>query len=151
MRYTEEEFVKVKGLERDMLKYARGEIIGKYEFCHEAFGGKTAHFVRNSFTENLRYGTAFYDKVEVLKNIKTVLQKITYNRYEKNMKPSQKPKVNGYYVFSGIYNNKEVEYYFEDKSEGDGGLVFYFIKIGLMVTNPSSCEGRPSNPINYEK
>ncbi len=52
MRYTEEEFIKIKEMEREVLRYAREEIIGKYEFWHEVFGEQTARFVRNSFTEN---------------------------------------------------------------------------------------------------
>ena len=126
-RYTPEELARIKQEARSTLDFGREEIIGKYEFKHEVFDGKLAKFTRNSFLENLRYGEAFEDKVEMLKNIGNLLKNATYDRFDDNARPIQKPDVSGYYVFSGVFKNNDVEYMFEKRK--DGTIIFHFIKL----------------------
>ena len=126
-RYTPEEFARVKQIAKSTLDFGRKRIIGQYEFKHEAFGEKAAKFTRNSFLENLRYGEAFDDKVDMLKNIDSLLQNVNYDRFENNAKTSLKPDVDGYFVFNGVYKNNNVEYLFEKRK--DGSITFHFIKL----------------------
>ena len=126
-RYTPEELARVKQEARSTLDFGRETIIGKYEFEHEAFSGKLAKFTRNSFLENLRYGEAFEDKVEMLRSIDRLLKNVTYDRFDSNAMPTQKPSVSGYYVFNGVFKNNTVEYMFEKRK--DGSIIFHFIKL----------------------
>ena len=126
-RYTPEEFALVKEIARNTLEYGRKNIIGKYKFDDSVFGGVSAKFTRNSFQENLRYGEAFNDKVEMIKKIDSLLKDVSYDRFEENAKPSQKPDVEGYFVFKGNYKNNYVEYFFEKRK--DKSIIFHFIKL----------------------
>lgn len=125
-RYTPEELKRIKKTEKSTIDYGRENIIGKVEFKHEAFGGKAAIFNRNSFTENLRYGSAFELKADILRNIDAALKDVSYNRFDKNIKLQEKPTVDGYFVFVGTYKDRKVEYLFEKRKEG---IVFHFIKL----------------------
>ena len=126
-RYTSEELAQIKAIAKFTLEYGRKNIIGKYEFEHTAFGGKHATFTRNSFTENLRFGEGFDDKIDMLKNIDDLLKNIKYDRFDYNVRPKQKPDVDGYFVFKGEYKNNDVEYLFEKRK--DGSILFHFIKL----------------------
>ena len=132
-RYTPEEFAFVKETAKNTLDYGRKNIIGKYEFNNPAFGGVPAKFTRNSFQENLRFGEAFDDKVEMLKIIDNLLKEVTFDRFEENAKLSQKPDVKGYFVFKGEYKNNDVEYFFEKRK--DTSIIFHFIKLHKKQPN----------------
>jgi len=126
-RYTFDELAQVKMTAKSTLDYGRVNIIGKYEFNHAAFGGKPATFTRNSFTENLRFGEGFDDKIYILKNIDDLLKSTKYDRFDNNVRSEQKPDVDGYFVFKGEYRNNDVEYMFEKRK--DGSIIFHFIKL----------------------
>ncbi|MDR0419415.1 MAG: hypothetical protein LBH34_04310 [Prevotellaceae bacterium] len=126
-RYTDKELEQIKKKEKDTLNYGRENIIGRLEFNHPAFNGTPAKFIRNSFKENLRYGEVFNDKVDILRNIEQVLSGASYNKFVENVKIIQKPNVEGYFIFNGMYKNNNVEYLFEKRV--DGTIVFHFIKL----------------------
>lgn len=115
---------------KSILSYGKENIIGKYEFKHENF---TATFTRNSFTENLKFGELFEAKTEILKDIKTYLNKSVNYKFELNNQSERKPEVIGYHKISTVYNGKDkklagrtVEFQFEDR--GNQGTFFHFIK-----------------------
>lgn len=109
----------------EVLKNALISIIGIQNFSHPAFKGEDMKFTRNSFTENLSYSEAFFDKAEILKNPVNYLKEAEYSHFETNIKP-QKTLVAGYFVFKGIYKGKKVEYFVEKRKTGE--LIFHFIK-----------------------
>ncbi len=116
---------------KEMLEYGKQNIIGKYVFKHEKFQGS---FIRNSFTENLRYGELLNAKAEILKDIKNYLESARENyRYEDNILKDKKPLVRGYHklqtVYKGIDKNlsgRIIELQFEERISGE--TFFHFIK-----------------------
>lgn len=108
-------------------------LVGKYVYENEHFNGKKAVFVRNSVTENLRYGDLFYAKADVLRNIKKYLSGNLNYHWEDNAKPKEKPGMKGCHVFGTIYDGvdrklskKKIELIFEEFD--DGSIKFHFIK-----------------------
>lgn len=126
-----------KRLQREEYKKIFSELketlIGKYVYENEHFNGKKAVFVRNSITENLRYGDLFYAKVDVLRNIEKYLSGDLNYHWEDNAKPKEKPDMKGCHVFGTIYdgvdgkfNKREIELIFEEFN--DGNIKFHFVK-----------------------
>ena len=112
-----------------VLLWGKKNIIGSFTYQNEAFSGKTATFVKNSFTENLRRGDLFFAKVDVLNNIKKYLGQ--------NLHFEKEDAVHG----SGTYFYKTTIKYLGDDPAGigrdmelqfkeypDGKIHFYFIK-----------------------
>lgn len=126
-----------KRLQREEYKKIFSELketlIGKYVYENEHFNGKKAVFVRNSVTENLRYGDLFYAKADVLRNIKKYLSGNLNYHWEDNAKPKEKPRMKGCHVFGTIYDGvdrklskREMELIFEEFN--DGSIKFHFVK-----------------------
>lgn len=123
------EMQKVKA--KETLEYGRQNIIGKYVFKHEKF---EASFIRNSFTENLRYGELFEAKVEILMDIENYLERARKNySFEDNVQKERKPNIIGYHKLKTIYNGTDkkmagrtVEFQFEERRSE--GVFFHFIK-----------------------
>lgn len=112
-----------------VLLWGRKNIIGSFTYQNEAFGGKIAVFVRNSFTENLGRGDLFFAKVDVLNNIKKYLGQ--------NLHFEKEDAVHGSGEFfykttikylgndpAGIGRDMELQF----KEYPDGKIHFYFIK-----------------------
>lgn len=98
------------------------------------FEGQDAVFVRNSITENLRYGELYEVKKEVLEHIKDYISYSNYEfEYRVNNQKKRKPTVYGYYVFkipylgnNEIAKDRIIELQFE---EDNNGIKFHFIKL----------------------
>ena len=112
-----------------VLLWGKKNIIGSFTYQNEAFSGKTASFVKNSFTENLRRGDLFFAKVDVLNNIKKYL--------DQNLHFEKEDAVHGSGTFfyktkikylgndpAGIGRDMELQF----KEYPDGKIHFYFIK-----------------------
>ncbi len=119
-----------KLLSKKVLEYGKQNIIGKYKFKHEKFTGT---FVKNSFTENLRFGELFNAKIEILQNIKSYLENANDYEFKSNVQTERKPEVLGYHTLKAKYKGKdekligrEIEFQFEDR--GKQGVKFHFIK-----------------------
>ena len=111
------------------LLWGKKNIIGSYTYQNEAFGGKTASFVKNSFTENLRRGDLFFAKVDVLNNIKKYLGQDLHFEKEDAFHGSGVHfyKTTVKYLGSdpaGIGRDMELQF----KEYPDGKIYFYFIK-----------------------
>lgn len=113
-----------------VLLWGRKNIIGSFTYKNEAFGGKTASFVKNSFTENLRRGELLFAKIDVLNNIKKYLG-------QENLQFEKEKAMYG----SGVFFYKARTTYLGDDPVGigrdielqfkeypDGNIHFYFIK-----------------------
>lgn len=112
-----------------VLLWGKKNIIGFFTYQNEAFGGKTASFVKNSFTENLRRGDLFFAKVDVLNNIKKYLDQNLHFEKEDAVHGS------GTYFYkttikylgndpAGVGRDMELQF----KEYPDGKIHFYFIK-----------------------
>lgn len=101
---------------------------------YKEFNGKEAVFVRNSITENLRYGKLYEVKKEVLENIRDYISYKKYHfEYRKNNQLERKPTVHGYYIFkipylgsNEIAKGRTIELQYE---ESNNGIKFHFIKL----------------------
>lgn len=112
---------------KEVLNYAKDNIIGKQIFKHREFGDGKMIFTRNSYTENLRYSAdLFDDKVEILKNPIKHLKESTYDRFSSNVSEKKANLVLGYFVFKGKFKGKNVEYLIEKRITGE--IIFHFIK-----------------------
>ena len=118
---------------KGVMEYGKKNIIGKVEFYNEAFPkGKKAIFVKNSFTESLKYGELFYAKIDVFNNIESYLNEITELTPED---PIHNEKGNIKKIYKGIVKyhgnvpegkNRNIELQF--KQYVDGIITFYFVK-----------------------
>lgn len=104
------------------------------EARYPEFKGKLGKFVRNSVTENMRYGELYPIKKEVLENIDEYLNAEYMHKFEKNVKRSKDNYVLGYHKFTIKYkgNNpigkdRNIELQFEERETGE--IVFHFIKL----------------------
>lgn len=101
---------------------------------YQEFKGKEAVFVRNSITENLRYGELYEVKKEVLENIQDYMSYKEYEfEYRANNQLARKPTVLGYYVYKMPYmgqheiaKGRKVELQYE---ESNSVIKFHFIKL----------------------
>lgn len=118
----------------EVLKWGKENIINKMTYSNISFGERKAVFVKNSFTENMKYGELFDAKIDILRNINSYLPTHkTKLRWLDNQKPDEKHNVYGYHVCKTKYKGnvekmkgRDFEIMFEDK--GKGGIIFYFIK-----------------------
>ena len=118
----------------EVLKWGKENIINKMTYSNISFGERKAVFVKNSFTENMKYGELFDAKIDILRNISSYLPTHkTKLRWLDNQKPDEKHNVNGYHVYKTKYRGnvekmkgRDFEIMFEDR--GKGGIIFYFIK-----------------------
>ena len=114
----------------------REKLVGKLTFRDSHFGGREAVFVRNSISENLRYGELFDVKVEILNHVGDYLRRgnLEYE-WADNVKTDKKPYVKGYHNFKTPYNGLIPDFFgrnvvFEFEERMDTGLIkFHFIKI----------------------
>ncbi|MDN4755021.1 DUF935 family protein, partial [Porphyromonadaceae bacterium W3.11] len=104
------------------------------EVRYPEFKGKLGKFVRNSVTENMRYGELYPIKKEVLENIDEYLNAEYMHKFKKNVKRSKDNYVLGYHKFTIKYkgNNpigkdRNIELQFEERETGE--IVFHFIKL----------------------
>ena len=111
--------------------YGKQNIIGKYTYSNDAFKGKTALFVRNSFTENLKKNDLLFAKIDVLTNIKDYL---TQNlKFTKEDPTHNKDKLNAFYKCIVDYKGdipegkgRKIELQFKEGKNNQ--IEFYFIK-----------------------
>lgn len=96
------------------------------------FNGRTAKFVRNSVTENLRYGELYSLKKEILENIDDYLNAEYEYTFRENVKPDEKFNVRGYHIIMVAYKGSlsvgqgsRIELQFE---EDNNGIRFHLIK-----------------------
>lgn len=105
----------------------------KKRATYAEFEGKEARFVRNSVSENLRFGELYPVKKEILEHIDDYLALTYEHKYEINVKPN-KENVTGYHKFTVDYQGdhpagkgRKVELQFELRKTGE--IVFHFIKL----------------------
>lgn len=101
---------------------------------YKEFGGRSARFVRNSVTENLRYGELYPVKREILYSIDDYTSQAYSYRFEDNKKENKVRRVLGYHIFTTDYlgsnpiaMGRKVELFFEERA--DHQIVFHFIKL----------------------
>ncbi|MBR8785081.1 hypothetical protein IX308_001276 [Porphyromonas levii] len=104
------------------------------EVRYPEFDGKLGKFVRNSITENMRYGELYPIKKEILENIEEYLDSKYKYKFEENIKRIKDNNVLGYYKFTIKYlgnnpigKNRNIELQFEERRTGE--VVFHFIKL----------------------
>ncbi|MDD7438589.1 MAG: phage minor head protein [Bacteroidales bacterium] len=109
-------------------------ILKTKEVRYPEFDGKIGKFVRNSISENMRYGELYPIKKEVLENIEEYFASNYEHRFELNTKRDKKEKILGYHKFKVKYKgdnpigkNRDIELQFEVRTTGD--IVFHFIKL----------------------
>ncbi|MGX8695374.1 MAG: hypothetical protein ACSW8D_03225, partial [Prevotella sp.] len=113
------------------LEWGKKNIIGKLTYTNPAFGGKTATFVKNSFTENTRCGGSLMEvKSEILMDIENYLNDNLQFIFE----TSNHGTGNGFYKATTSYKGKIQEFKgrgveLQFKLYPDGKLIFHFIKI----------------------
>ena len=98
------------------------------------FGNRAGKFVRNSVTENLRYGELYPIKKEILEHLEEYTLSPYKYKFEPNIKSSKESSVLGYHKFTveylGIHplaKGRKVELQFEERKTGD--IFFHFIKL----------------------
>lgn len=118
-----------KKVQVELLNSLRQKVV-----CYEEFGGVVARFVRNSVTENLRYGELYPIKKEILYSMDEYLAHKYEYRYSENIKPQKEESVVGYHIFTVDYlgdnplaKGRKVELQFEERKMKD--IVFHFIKV----------------------
>lgn len=96
--------------------------------------GVSAKIVRNSITENLRYGRLYPVKKEILYELDRYLELMTKPDYQENVKRDEKENVLGYFVYNVRYlgvnpeaSGRHVEIKFEKSRLGT--IRLHFIKI----------------------
>lgn len=114
----------------EVLRQGREKIIGKLTYTNPAFGGKVAKFSKNSFTENLRYGSLFDVKSEILLNIESYLTPDLVFKFETASHGNNR----GFYKAKTAYRGKiekfkgrTIELQFAIRSSWE--LEFYYIKV----------------------
>lgn len=122
-----------KEIYKRVLEYGKTSIIGKIEYPNESFpNGKKAIFVKNSFTESLKYGELFNAKVDVFNNLPDYLSELKKLTPEN---PTHDEKQNLAFIYKGTVKYKgdvpegigrDIELQF--KEYRDGRIVFYFVK-----------------------
>ncbi|MCI6278223.1 MAG: DUF935 family protein [Bacteroidales bacterium] len=124
---------------KEFLETAKRDIIGKVTFTHPKFRGIRAVVVRNSITENTRYGELQSLKIDILEHLSDYNLLNCDYRFEKNVKPDKKTNVWGYHIFTTQYKGDNekwrgvfIELQFEDnRSE----IKLHFIK---KIENPNN-------------
>lgn len=119
-----------KRVQKELLSVLRSKTVSLPEF-----NGRTAQFVRNSVTENLRYGELYPVKKEILYSLDEYLEQEYEYTYRPNIKVAKEDTVLGYHIFTVHYlgnqavaKGRKVELQFEEKKLGNE-IVFHFIKI----------------------
>ncbi|WP_298631476.1 phage minor head protein [uncultured Porphyromonas sp.] len=87
-----------KETQKDLLATLRGR-----EVQYAEFNGRSARFVRNSITENLRYGELYPIKKEILYSLDKYFGLEYEYRFAKNVKPAKADNVHGYHIFTTKY------------------------------------------------
>ena len=103
--------------------------IGKRTFSHKDFEGRVAEFSKDSFNENLRYGSLFDGKADVLTHLDDYLTQDLSFRYEDSLHGRNKGFYKAITQYKGElkdFKGRNVELQFAIKP--DWKLYFYFIK-----------------------
>ena len=124
-----------KVFRKNILEYGKKHIIGKIEYHSSVFEGTNkAIFVKNSITENTRYGELMFVKIDILNNIEEYLKNLEVQKTDV-YKSHNDDKYSNYYYGSLIYHGsekefegREVEFYFCQLKNGSE-IHFHFIKI----------------------